>query len=163
MADVRSFAPVLRPDARILILGSMPGNASLAAQQYYAHPRNAFWPILCAWCGIDAQRSYDQRIEALLDARIGLWDVLGSCRRIGSLDAAIETTAAQPNAIAELLQTHAQIERICFNGASAASLYRRFSLPQPAGMELLRLPSTSPAHAGMPLVEKQRRWHQALA
>lgn len=161
-ARVRSFAPLVRGDARLLVLGSMPGVASLAAAQYYAHPRNAFWPILCAWCGIASASAYPARAAALLDAGIALWDVLGECRRSGSLDSAIERHDARPNAIAELLAAHPGIRRVLLNGATAADLYRRHALPGPPRVELVRLPSTSPAHAGMAYTEKQRRWHAAL-
>ncbi len=158
----RSFAPLVRDDARVLVLGSMPGRASLAAQQYYAHPRNAFWPIIAAHCGIDPAADYAARAAALLDAGIALWDVLGECRRRGSLDADIELAEARPNAIAALLDAHPRIARVCCNGATAARLYRRFGLPLPPRLELLQLPSTSPAHAGMGFAEKMRRWHAAL-
>lgn len=159
---VQSFAPLHRGDARVLILGSMPGRASLHANQYYAHPRNAFWPILGSWCGIAADAPYAERVTALLDAHIALWDVLEHCERVGSLDSAIDLKAARPNAIAELLGAQPQIERVLFNGAAAANIYQRFQLPQAAPLQLRRLPSTSPAHAGMSLAEKTRRWHQAL-
>ena len=165
----RSFAPLLPPgapspsSARILVLGSMPGRASLDAQQYYAHPRNAFWPIVVAYCGIDRASDYPTRVQALLDAGIALWDVLAQCRRPGSLDSAIELDEAQPNAVAELLDAHPTITRVCCNGAAAATLYRRFGLPGAPRVELIQLPSTSPAHAGMSLAEKMRRWHAALS
>ncbi len=159
----RSFAPLVRDDARVLVLGSMPGRASLDAQQYYAHPRNAFWPILAAHCGIDPTAAYAERVAALLEAGIALWDVLGECRRPGSLDADIELAEARPNAIGELLDAHPRIRRVCLNGAAAATLYRRFRLPGPPRVELLRLPSTSPAHASMTFAEKQRSWRAALA
>jgi hypoxanthine-DNA glycosylase len=136
----RSFAPLLRGDASVLVLGSMPGRASLAAQQYYAHPRNAFWPIMAAYCGIDPTAAYAERVTALLDAGIALWDVLGECRRSGSLDAAIEFDGARPNAIAALLDAYPRIRRVCLNGGAAATLYRRFRLPGPPRVELLQLP-----------------------
>jgi double-stranded uracil-DNA glycosylase len=160
---VHSFPPLLGDRPQLLILGSMPGMASLEAQQYYAHPRNAFWPILCSWCGIAAVSPYLQRVEALLRAGIAVWDVLAHCQRPGSLDSAIDLKTAQPNAIAQLLQEQPSITRICFNGAAAADLYRRHDLPASPPLQLIRLPSTSPAHAGMALAEKTRQWHQALA
>jgi TDG/mug DNA glycosylase family protein len=160
---LRSFPPLVGAGARLLILGSMPGAASLAAQQYYAHPRNAFWPILAAWCGVAADAPYATRVDALACAGIALWDVLAECRRPGSLDSAIDLPSAQPNAIGALLDTHRGIVRVCFNGGAAANLYRRHALPGPPRVELVTLPSTSPAHAGMPLAEKMRRWRGALA
>jgi hypoxanthine-DNA glycosylase len=161
-ALARSFAPLLRSDARLLVLGSMPGRASLDAQQYYAHPRNAFWPIVAAHCGIDPASSYEVRVAALLHAGIALWDVLAQCQRPGSLDSAIELSGARANAIGELLAAHPRIRRVCCNGAAAANLYRRFGLPGPPRVEVIRLPSTSPAHAGMTVAEKFRLWHEAL-
>ena len=164
MADLaRSFAPLLGADARLLILGSMPGQASLAAQQYYAHPRNAFWPIVGAWLGVDPAIDYGRRVAALTDRGVALWDVLATCSRPGSLDSAIDLDAAEPNAIAELLTAHPRIRRVLCNGAAAASLYRRYRFPAAPEIEVTRLPSTSPAHAGMPLAEKMRLWHEALS
>ncbi|MBK8066111.1 MAG: DNA-deoxyinosine glycosylase [Rhodanobacteraceae bacterium] len=160
---LHSFPPLVATGARLLILGSMPGAASLAAQQYYAHPRNAFWPILAAWCGVAADAPYSVRVDALARAGIALWDVLAQCRRPGSLDSAIDPLSAQPNAIGALLDAHPGIVRVCFNGGAAADLHGRHGLPGPPRVELVRLPSTSPAHAGMPLAEKLRRWHGALA
>lgn len=165
MADplLRSFPPVVGAGARLLVLGSMPGAASLAARQYYAHPRNAFWPILAAWCGVAVDAPYTARVDALARAGIALWDVLAQCRRPGSLDSAIDLGSARPNAIGALLDTHPGIARVCFNGGAAADLYRRHRLPGPPRVELVTLPSTSPAHAGMTLAEKTRRWRAALA
>lgn len=160
---LRSFPPIVGAGARLLILGSMPGAASLAAQQYYAHPRNAFWPILAAWCGIAADAPYPVRVAALGRAGIALWDVLSECRRPGSLDSDIDLASAQPNAIGALLDTHPGISRVCLNGGAAADLYRRHRLPGPPRVQLVPLPSTSPAHAGVTLAEKMRRWHAALA
>lgn len=159
---IQGFAPLMRADAKLLILGSMPGAASLHAHAYYAHPRNAFWPIVGEWCGMATDLHYAQRVSALLDARIALWDVLQHCERAGSLDSAIKLRAAQPNAIAELLSAHPQIRHVLFNGATAATLYRRYQLPDAPALQLLRLPSTSPAHADMSMNEKRRRWHAAL-
>ncbi len=162
----RSFAPVARDDARVLILGSMPGEASLAAGQYYAHPRNQFWPIMQAICGAGPALPYAQRLERLRECRIALWDVLHSCVRAGSLDAAIERASAVPNDLPELLRAHAAIGRICCNGAAAfQSLQRHFgaalALEFPH-VRALRLPSTSPAHAGMPASEKLAAWRAAI-
>lgn len=161
MTTITSFAPLVRADARILILGSMPGEASLRAGQYYAHPRNAFWPIICAQCGIAPDLPYANRVAAILDARFALWDVLASCQRQGSLDSAIARDAAQPNDLPDLLRRCAGITRICFNGATAEAFYRRQGYADDK-IELLRLPSTSPAHT-MPIAEKMRLWHKGLS
>ena len=164
---VQSFAPVVRSDARVLILGSMPGAASLAARQYYAHPRNQFWTIV-ARQGIAARAlPYPQRLELLQQHGLALWDVLHSCVRRGSLDAAIEHGGATPNDLPQLLRTYRGIERLCCNGATAyralqrhfgAQLQREF--PQ---LECLQLPSTSAAHAGMSLSDKLLAWERALS
>lgn len=150
------------PDARVLILGSMPGQASLAAGQYYAHPRNAFWPILAAYCGVPADAPYAERVAALSRSRIALWDVLQSCTRPGSLDSAISDP--EPNDFAGLFRRCPQVDTILFNGGAAAALFARHVLPGLANPPAQRiiLPSTSPAHAAKSLVAKQVAWHAAL-
>ena len=161
----RSFPPIAAPDARVLILGSMPGVASLAAGRYYAHPRNAFWPIIGNIVGIPESADYATRIEALLGAGIALWDVLHSCRRRGSLDSAIEGDSMVVNDLPGFLAWHPQVTRICFNGATAEAYFRRHvplaALPGRAP-EIIRLPSTSPAHAGMTFAAKLAAWQAAL-
>lgn len=157
-----SFPPLARADARVLVLGSMPGVASLAAACYYAHPRNSFWRILADVIGCAADAAYAQRIEALQMARIALWDVLAECTRSGSMDSAIAPASARANDLAALYARCPQLQRVCFNGSAAAQWYRRLRLPQPAGIDFLRLPSTSPAHAGMDYASKQALWHHAL-
>ncbi len=135
---LRSFAPLLPAgtqspgSARVLVLGSMPGRASLDAQQYYAHPRNAFWPIVAAHCGIDPASDYPTRVQALLDAGIVLWDVLAQCRRPGSLDSAIELADAQPNAIAELLDAHPTNQTRVLQWRGSGAAVSAFSLARSA-------------------------------
>jgi double-stranded uracil-DNA glycosylase len=161
-----SFAPVARADARLLILGSMPGTASLAAQQYYAHPQNQFWSIMTHQ-GLSARElPYPERLERLQQNGVALWDVLQSCVRPGSLDAAIQQKCVVANDLPALLRTHPQIRRVCCNGGTAyRALQRHFGsqleqeFPQ---LQCLQLPSSSPAHARMTLADKLLAWEQAL-
>jgi double-stranded uracil-DNA glycosylase len=158
------FAPIGRADARLLILGSMPGAASLAAQQYYAHPRNAFWPIVQALWDIPSALPYDARARALGARGIALWDVLAECRRRTSLDADIEASSVVVNDFADFLGRHDRIELVAFNGAGAEALYRRHVLPvlprELQRLERIRLPSTSPAHASRSLETKVEAWRR---
>lgn len=151
-----SFAPLAAPDTRLLILGSLPGAASLAAGRYYAHPQNRFWHLMGA--AIDADLCalpYDGRLAALRQAHIGLWDVIRDAHRPGSLDAAIRDPAA--NDLAALAAALPELNAIAFNGATAARLGRR-ALGAAAPWPLLRLPSSSPAHAAMNLDTKRAAW-----
>jgi len=161
---VESFPPVAGQDARILILGSMPGLASLRAGQYYAHPQNLFWKILGEILGFAPQIPYPERIIRLQAQRVAVWDVLARCHRPGSLDADIDAASAVPNDIPGFLAMHPNVRRICFNGAAAAQLFERHIRPQllQTDIECLRLPSTSPANASIPLAEKKRTWAKAL-
>jgi double-stranded uracil-DNA glycosylase len=161
-----SFAAVARADARTLVLGSMPGAASLAASQYYAHAQNQFWPIMAALCGAGRSLPYALRLERLEENRIALWDVLQSCVRNGSLDSAIEASSAEPNDIPALLRSHGQITRICCNGGTAYRELQRHFGPilqrEFARIGIVKLPSTSPAHAGMRLAQKLSAWKAAV-
>ncbi len=160
------LAPVWRADAQILILGSMPGRRSLEAQAYYAHPRNAFWAIAEALFGVPLEMPYAQRLDRLVDAGLALWDVIGRCRRHGSLDQHIEPDSVEANDLAALLERCPGIERIGFNGAAAEAAFRRHVLPrltpQQTAIERVRLPSTSPAHAAMSRLAKIDAWRTAL-
>jgi len=157
--------PLMPPSARALVLGSMPGEASLAARQYYAHPRNAFWPIMARWIGFDAAAPYAERMAALSAAGIALWDVLAACEREGSLDTAIAPASMRINDFAALFATCPGVRRVGFNGALAERLFRRAVLPtiERPVLALLRLPSTSPAHAGRSLAAKIEAWGALFA
>lgn len=164
---VRSFAPVGRADAHTLILGSMPGVASLRAQQYYAHPLNQFWPLMGEIFGAGPLLPYAARLERLQQQGVALWDVLRSCVRRGSLDAAIEQRSAVVNDLPAWLAEHPRIERLCCNGALAhAALHRHFAgtLTRCFGdIRIVRLPSTSPANAVGGLPRKLEAWRAALS
>lgn len=164
MSRIRSFAPIAAPSARTLILGSMPGQASLAANRYYAHPRNAFWPILCELLDLPADATYSTRVRALKRARIALWDVLHSCVRPGSLDASIRSESGVANDFRSFFRLHGRIERVFFNGATAERLFRQRVLPALPDFKptLIRLPSTSPAHAAMTRAQKRDAWRVIL-
>ncbi len=160
---VRSFPPVVAPGARVLVLGSMPGHASLSAQRYYAHPRNLFWPIMGALFEAGPELAYAARLRRLQACGIALWDVAGECVRPGSLDARIRADTVVANDIAGLLDAHPGIQRLCFNGATAETLFRRHVLPTLAAPpECVRLPSTSPAHASMGFAAKLEAWRSGL-
>jgi hypoxanthine-DNA glycosylase len=165
MLHVYSFPPIASGTARVLILGTMPGRVSLRERQYYAHPQNAFWRIIGGILGFDPAIPYEARVAVLQSAGIAIWDVLRSCIRPSSLDSAIDPSSAVPNDFATFLAEHRQIRRICFNGATAEALYRKHVrlclAPQP-NVQHVRLPSTSPANASVPLPEKIRAWEAIL-
>ena len=144
------FPPVVDDRAAVLILGSFPSAQSLAAGQYYANPRNAFWPITGELFGFDASASYDTRLAALQSAGVALWDVLHACRRSGSADSAIDPKSLVTNDFAELFANYPTITRVYFNGAKAAELYRRLADERGLPLQHRRLPSTSPAHVMRP-------------
>lgn len=160
------FPPVAHADARVLVLGSMPGARSLAAHQYYAQPRNAFWPIMGALFGAGPELGYEERLRRLSAQGIALWDVLARCRRPGSLDQDIELASALTNDFAGFLLAHQQITHVFFNGQLAARLFTRRVLPGlPPGVTptLRTLPSTSPAMASLALAAKIVRWEPVRA
>lgn len=160
------FPPIAARHARLLILGSLPGRMSLERREYYAQPRNAFWTIMGRLFGAGPGLPYAARTRRLADAGVALWDVCAAARRPGSLDAAIERTSVVPNDFAAFLAEHPHIRLIAFNGGKAAELFRRRVQPAlPDALDPVRLatlPSTSPAHAAMPLAEKVTRWAAVL-
>lgn len=158
----RGFPPIADRNARILILGTLPGQASLAAGRYYAHPRNAFWPILGHVLGFDSEAPYALRVRSLRRAGIAVWDVCEAAVRPGSLDSAIVPGTIKTNDFNAFYACYSNIARVGFNGSTAARLYRRLKLPID-GLEFFTMPSTSPAHAATSLAAKRRQWASLLA
>lgn len=156
----QGFALVVDSQTRVLILGSLPGAASLKLGQYYAHPRNGFWPILAGLVG-EALTAlpYEKRLERLKSKGIGLWDVLASAERAGSLDAAIRSPEAAD--LCGLVSSLPNLRAVAFNGALAAKTGTRILAPY-SQLTLLNLPSTSPAHAAMGLEAKAAAWARLL-
>jgi hypoxanthine-DNA glycosylase len=151
-----AFAPFVSSQTHVLILGSLPGEASLAAAQYYAHPQNQFWRLAGAVIGREdlPALAYEERRATLLAAGIGLWDTLASAVRSGSLDAAIREAEHAP--LAELIETLPELRAVGLNGATAARIGRKLLADLP--VQLVDLPSSSPAYAAMPFSEKRARW-----
>jgi len=152
-----SFPPVVAPDTHVLVLGSLPGERSLAAGRYYDHPQNRFWHLIGHVVGVELEPlDYEERLAALLAAKIGLWDTVASAHRSGSLDASIRE--AEHNPLAELAASLPALRAVGFNGKTSA----RIGMPQLAhtALALVPLPSSSPAHATMRLEEKEKLWSQ---
>jgi hypoxanthine-DNA glycosylase len=148
--------PVGSGDARLLILGSLPGEASLRAQRYYAHPQNQFWRLLGSAIGEDlSAMTYDDRLARLAARGIALWDVVGEARRLGSLDGSIR--GATPNRLADYVATHPRLQAIAFNGKTAARLGRTALAGLGAAIQLIDLPSSSPAFT-IPFAGKLAKW-----
>lgn len=158
MSQIYSFAPIEGSTASVLILGSMPGKESLRARQYYAHPRNAFWPIMGDLIGAAPTLPYESRTQLLKAADIALWDVLASCTRHSSADSDID--AALPNDFETFFLTHPSITHVFFNGAIAEKYFHKLvqKLLKPCQMQYQRLPSTSPANASMTYNQKLKAW-----
>ena len=160
------FPPLIGTNARVLVLGTLPSLKSLELNQYYGHPQNAFWRIMGVLFGAGRDLPYIDRVRALTDHGIAVWDVLASSVRPGSMDAAIERATSVPNNFARLYNEQPGISRVCFNGKSAADLYRRLVAPTLENTSNTRqyqtLPSTSPAYASMSFEEKLDRWRTAI-
>lgn len=163
---LRAFGPVAGARPRVLILGSMPGPASLAARQYYAHPSNCFWRVMQRVTGVPADAPYHVRCDGLRRVGFALWDVVAECRRAGSSDQAIEREGLRLHDVAGWLRRHPSVVAVVFNGRFSEQMFRRRVLPRLRGraqhLELVRLPSTSPAHATWPERNKTTIWVRTL-
>jgi hypoxanthine-DNA glycosylase len=164
MPAIHSFSPIEDAHARVLILGSMPGEASLQAGEYYAHARNHFWRLMGALLGYKPESTYAERVQALKSAGIAVWDVLHSCTREGSLDANIDHATLSANDFRTFFSRHKKITHVFFNGSAAEHIYRRdvlpaLNLPQ---IKYQRLPSTSPANATYSFERKLEAWSALL-
>ena len=160
---IKSFDPIAAPDARVLILGSIPSRLSLEHNQYYAHPQNRFWPIMVKLFGTGDEQDYTARTTMLIKARVALWDTLQFAERSGSLDSAIVPASEIPNDIAGFLRTHQQIHAIVFNGTKAETVFRKHTgntIPANRNITYLRMPSTSPANAATSYDDKLQTWRQ---
>lgn len=159
MTFKRSFPPVVDDETRVLILGSLPGEASLAQQQYYAHKQNRFWHLIGDVIGEDLRAmAYARRLEVLLEHRVGLWDVIAQARREGSLDSRIRDHAA--NDVAALVTSLPNLAAVAFNGGTAARLGMLALALADSGrpLDFVRLPSSSPAYAAVPYAAKLHAW-----
>ena len=156
------FDPIAAPDAKVLILGSLPSQLSLQKQEYYGNPQNAFWRVMGELFDAGPDNSYEDRADKLRRSGIAVWDVLRSSARPGSMDAAIDLATARPNDFQTFFEDHPMLELLCFNGKKAAELYQRLVAPQEFSnidnIDFKTLPSTSPAYASMKLDEKVRLW-----
>ena len=161
VVESKGFSPVIGSNARVMILGSLPSQQSLIQQEYYANPRNVFWRIMGEITSIKCSDAYETRCGELINHGFALWDVLKSSVRPGSLDSSIEVRSARENDFAGLLAQHREIKLIAFNGMKSRQLFdqlvlKSFSLPN--GVELVNLPSSSPAHAAMSFETKRELW-----
>lgn len=166
MTSITGLPPVSRPDAVVLVLGSFPGEQSLAMRRYYAHGQNKFWRAVASITGTAADAPYDQRLSALTAHGIALWDVLATCERRGSMDHAIVRGSEVPNDFAWFFATHPAVRGIFFNGRTAAALFARHVVPtdfwNDTGLVVGVLPSTSPAHAAIGVEALAARWRAAI-
>lgn len=166
MNPVNSFQPVMGEQPRVLILGSMPGVRSLEQQRYYAHPRNAFWPIISALLQQPLPENYSDRLQMLCNGQLAVWDVIAQCYREGSLDSAIEADQLVFNPIDQLIEQHPSIEAIAVNGGAAHSWLKRGlrskQLNFTREIEILSLTSTSPANARLNFEQKLANWQSLL-
>lgn len=161
MERSEGFPPIARKDARVLVLGSLPGQKSLLEQEYYAHPQNAFWPIMQEIFGVAG--SYDERCACLIQHELALWDVLHASVRRGSLDADIRQETATVNDFETFLYEHPRIQGIAFNGQKAEKMFQRMvRIEHPGHLRMTGLPSTSPAYAAMSFAGKLDLWKAGI-
>jgi hypoxanthine-DNA glycosylase len=156
-----AFPPLLGANPRLLILGSLPGAQSLAAREYYAHPRNLFWDLMGELFGAGRDLPYAERVARLTGAGVAVWDVLHQAHRPGSLDASIHPDTLVPNDFDALFAAQPQLRTVAFNGGTVATLFRRHVLPtlrDTGRLTFLTLPSTSPAHAARTRAQKLALW-----
>jgi TDG/mug DNA glycosylase family protein len=162
MEMIYSFEPIAGAEAKVLILGSMPGDLSLKLAQYYAHPRNSFWMIMGSLFGASPALPYKKRSQVLLSKSVALWDVLKACKRKGSLDANIDNSSIIVNDFASFYAEHPKIKFVFFNGTKAESVYKKYVFSTIVSrfptIQYMRLPSTSPANASLSKEEKLAKW-----
>ena len=157
MTFKHSFAPVVNEHTRVLVLGSLPGEASLAQSQYYAHPQNRFWHLIGDVIGVALPgMPYEARLQTLLDHRVGLWDVIAKAKREGSLDSRIRDHAT--NDLAALVAALPNLVAVAFNGGTAAKIGMQLLAESRLSLDLIKLPSSSPAYAAVPYEEKLKAW-----
>ena len=162
MSDIDGFDPIISENSSVLILGTIPSEASLLRQQYYGHSRNAFWPIMGALFDFDPEHCFQRRRDLLIENGIAVWDVLQSCNRLGSLDSSIKLATIRTNDFAGFFTEHKCIQRIFFNGRMAEKLYQKRIFPilnnRFSYLEYQSLPSTSPAYAALKFEQKLEAW-----
>jgi TDG/mug DNA glycosylase family protein len=154
-----AFTP---PEMKVLVIGSFPSHLSLVRKEYYANPRNQFWRIMEPICGVPHDAPYEARLSGLSDARIGLFDAIGSCERVGSQDRAILSPVF--NDFSWILTGFPSVTAVLANGSTAFRAFTELCSqnPLPGGIEVIRCPSTSPAYAAISVGEKTKRWTRAL-
>jgi TDG/mug DNA glycosylase family protein len=158
------IAPIVSKNCRILLLGSMPSESSLSKQEYYGHPQNSFWSIMQTFTHVASKSPYPERVQSLHNAGIGVWDVIASCVRPGSLDSRISAASISVNPLIELILHHPELQLIGLNGGKAFELFQRHFIKTnllPSAIKYAKLPSTSPAHT-MLKQEKVVLWQQHL-
>lgn len=163
MPTLIGLPPIENPAARLLVLGSMPGAASLRAGRYYGHPQNLFWHFMECLVGVGRTLPYEERVDRLVASGVALWDVIASCEREGSLDSAIR--GARANDFGDFFARHPRLRLVAFNGAAAEQTFLRHA-PQdvvPTDVQMRRLPSTSPANRQFDTDSKLAAWRAAFA